>query len=129
MNVTIPFRRKTIDTQKHNLKIFNYDPARRLFYLLTYFKGGTNKFYDAWNSYQAVVEDFIEFPDGYALSGQVQPVSSQPDHDGICIGISNHGTDTRLYHLFINVDYRLELRKKTVSEDKQSKKKASQKSG
>jgi len=112
----------TIETQKHNLKIFNYDPARKLFYLLIYFKGATDKFADAWSKYCGVVEDFIEFPKNYLPSGKVTQLAIGQPHDGILIGSTLHGKGTQLYHLFVNVNYRLTLVKKMVSQDRKKRK-------
>lgn len=114
----------SIETQSHDLKIFNYDPARRLFYVLVYFKGGTNKFLDSWKSYCEVVEDFIVFPENYSLSGVVEPLEIGEPHDCIRMGSTLQGAETKIYHLFINVNYRLALLKKKVGKNRPSKKNA-----
>lgn len=113
----ITYGKNTLETQKHNLKIFNYDPARRLYYLIIYFKGGTTKFNKAWEDYKNIIEEFIDFPHGYELKEKLVPQTNQSEHDGIRSGISLHNDNTKLYHIFINVDYRLELNKKSVRGD------------
>lgn len=106
--------KNTIETQKHNLKIFNYDPARKLYFVIVYYKGNADNFDNAWESYCAIIDDFIEFPTGYALNGKLTEQPLLQAHEAIHVAESIHGTDTRLYHLFLNVNYRLALTKKTV---------------
>ncbi|WP_184541946.1 hypothetical protein [Mucilaginibacter sp. FT3.2] len=110
--------RNAIETQKHNLKIFNYDPVRKLYYLLIYYKGDTNNFDSSWESYIDVVEYFVDFPQGYKNPGKVVEITLSDLSDTILLGKSIYGADIELYHIFINVNYRLALNKKKAGQAK-----------
>jgi hypothetical protein len=106
--------KNTAEVQKHNLKVFNYDPSRKLYFMVNYFLGQTENFDSAWASYLDIVEDFIEFPSGYEPIGK----AAQPGHNktnaSIKLAITEHTSGTRLYHIFININYKLSLKKKMV---------------
>ncbi|MFD2871974.1 hypothetical protein ACFS5N_05810 [Mucilaginibacter ximonensis] len=106
--------KNSLETQSHNLKIFNYDPSRQLFYLLIYYKGKSENFLSAWEKYGEILATFIEFPDGYKLNGSMNALPLQGDHAGIKHGMTLHGTNTKLYHLFININYHLATIRKSV---------------
>jgi len=114
--------RNAIEVQKHNLKVFNYDPDRKLYFIISYYKGGPESFVKGWESYIQVVEDFIEFPILYPLVGKVTELKKDVLNGPIRIGKSLHGGNTELYHIFINVNYKLPIKKKKVRETMAAKK-------
>ncbi|WDO12380.1 hypothetical protein MH928_13735 [Flavobacterium sp. WW92] len=115
--------KNTQEVQKHVLKIFNYDHARKLFYIIVYYKGRSANYKKAWKSYKSVVDDFIEFPNGYAIVGRfVEEINGYGANDSLKIGQTVHENGTILYHIFININYKLELIEKMVKDDKPKKK-------
>ncbi|MBD1365359.1 hypothetical protein IDJ77_16210 [Mucilaginibacter sp. ZT4R22] len=110
--------KNTTEVQKHNLKVFNYDPSRKLYFIVNYFLGEAESFDTTWASYIDIVQDFIEFQSGYELIGK----AIQPEHNktnaSVKMAITEHASSTRLYHIFININYKLNLKKKLVRNKK-----------
>lgn len=111
--------KNSIEVQKHNLKIFNYDHARKLFFVVVYYLGSS--FEDTWTKYISVVEDFISFPENFEMTSDgLEPVDRFTNNNSVKTAKSVHNT-TELLHVFINVNYKLELDKKTVRDYKSKK--------
>jgi uncharacterized protein YlbG (UPF0298 family) len=110
--------KNTIEVQKHNLKIFNYEPSRKLFFLISYYRGAVENYVDAWKSYIGVVENFIEFPSGHQITGgKLTEINHPKGNASLKITTSTHG-ETTLYHVFININYQVKNKKKTVRSSK-----------
>jgi hypothetical protein len=67
-------------------------------------------FDSAWDSYCGIVDDFIDFPADYALNGTSTVLPLPQAHEEFRVSESIHGTGTRLYYIFLNVNYRLSSR-------------------
>lgn len=94
----------------HCKKVFNYDPARHLLFNLVYFEGGSAKFEKAWTKYKEVVRDKIVFPKDFLLKDKQQKEITKPGkHQGIRIAKAVHGKNTTVYHLFIDIAYRIPI--------------------
>lgn len=106
--------KNTTEVQKHNLKVFNYDPSRKLYFMINYFLGESENFDNTWVSYLNIVEDFIEFPSGYELTGKAMQPDRSKMNTSVKLAITEHASGTRLYHIFININYKLNLKKKRV---------------
>lgn len=100
--------RNTVTTQKHNFKIFNYDHIRKLFYVIVYYKGEQDKFHHYWNDYKNQLGGYIDFPEGYeVLNNGPEDISSEFGNDCIKAGKTIHENGTSLYHIFININYKV----------------------
>ncbi len=94
------------EVQTHNFKIFNYDPVRKLFYIIVYFKGENEKFKENWENYKTDITNVIIFPTGFELtSAGIEDISGKFGTDTVKTAKSSHGTHTYIYHVFININY------------------------
>ncbi|HRP37627.1 MAG TPA: hypothetical protein PLS50_07510 [Candidatus Dojkabacteria bacterium] len=92
----------------HNFKIFNYDPARNLFFVLTYFKGNNDKFKDVWEQYKTDITSIVIFPAGFELIlNSLEDVSEKFGTNTIMTAKTVHGISTPIYHVFININYQI----------------------
>lgn len=104
------------EMQRHNFKVFNYDSTRKLYYIIVYFKGEGDKFKENWENYKTDITTIISFPEGFELNvGSLEDISVKFGTDSIMVAKSIHGSGTRTYHLFININY---LRPKRGKDDK-----------
>lgn len=93
------------ETQKHNYKIFNYGHARKLFYLLTYFTGKRERFEASWKTYKKDITTRVQYPPDFPLvEGQVIELDG---NNAIKVARGVHGTGAILYHVFINIHYKI----------------------
>jgi len=99
--------KNTHTTNQHVLKVFNYHPARNLFFLVTYYRGNPKNFDRSWAGYSNVITNSIKFPDGYEPRSKNVMSVKHPFNDAIRVGKTIHKKDILLYHLFINVNYKL----------------------
>lgn len=100
--------KNTVETTKHNRKVFNYDHSRLLFFMLVYYKG--NKFVSDWTKYKADVEQTIQFSNGYEMqSSMLEDLSTEFGDDSIRVGKGERKNGAVLYHLFINIEHFLPL--------------------
>ena len=96
---------KNVSTQQtHNFKVFNYDPNRKFAYMIIYFLGERSKFQSAWEAYKENCASTIQFPAGFGISKPWEDLS-EFSSDTIKSGKTGHGRDTIIYHLFINIEY------------------------
>jgi len=95
------------EVQKHSFKIFNYEHTRKLFFIIVYYIGDSDKFLENWKSYCDDLLNIIEFPIGFDLAPSgVTDISASFGNDSIKTAKSVHGDNTILYHVFININYR-----------------------
>lgn len=107
------------ETQKHNFKIFNYDPTRNYLYVITYYTGNSEKYLTYWNQYKMDISSIVSFPLNYQMTEQyLTDISDTFGNDCIKVGVGKHSNNMLLYHLFININYRV-----FKSENKKSKRK------
>lgn len=94
------------EVQNHNFKIFNYDPARNLFFIIVYFKRNSDKFIDTWKEYKADISTNVIYPDGFEfIANSLNDISDKFGTNTVMIAKSIHGIDTPIYHVFININY------------------------
>lgn len=110
--------KNTAEVQKHNLKIFNYDHARKLFFVIVYYKGKAEGFNKAWNSYQDVITDFIDFPEGHLVQNEFTLLTGVGENDSLKVGKTEHESGTNVYHIFMNINYKVVTKEKKVRETK-----------
>lgn len=109
--------KNSIETQKHALKIFNYDSQRKLFYLISYYEGKSSNFKKSWKSYCQVIENFITFPEAFSMISKNVLSLSDLENDSVKVGKTEHGDSCNVYHIFININYKTELTIKKVGVD------------
>lgn len=93
-------RRKT---EAHILKIEKYLPDAKLFYVVTYYKGPSDKFVSTWDSYKKDVLG-VAYPPSYLLTvSGFSEVAVGVDVRKIKVGCTDHLDGIKVYHLFFNV--------------------------
>jgi hypothetical protein len=93
-------------TQKHSFKIFNYDHARNLFYMIVYYKGEQSKFEHYWEDYKDQICTKIDFPKRYeVINDYIKDISTEFGNDSVKIGKTTHKDGISLYHIFTNINY------------------------
>ena len=88
--------------ESHYKKTFNYEPSRKLYYLLTYFEG-TN-FNAAWEKYKKMIFK-IKMASDLEIDGIIEDVLPIGPHDSIksaCARLKNGG---EYFHIFMNMNY------------------------
>jgi len=101
--------KNTSTTQRHQFKIFNYDHSRKLFYIITYYKGKGDQFNTHWKQYKDDIASVIEFPTQFKLKRKtLEDLSKTFGNNSIKVGKGKHAGDVELYHIFINIDYKVE---------------------
>lgn len=90
-------------TEEHILKIEKYLPDAKLFYVLTYYKGPSDKFNATWESYKRDVLE-VSYPESYSLiSTTVNDVVVSVDVRKIKVGLTEHIDGIKVFHLFFNI--------------------------
>ncbi|MDX2189577.1 MAG: hypothetical protein SFY32_06920 [Bacteroidota bacterium] len=101
------FGKNTTTTKSHNLKIFNYSPERKLFFIIVYYLGNGSKFKTSWSNYTNDVIPKIGFPSEYNINGLLEDLSSKGfGSDSVKVGKALHGSETVIYHLYVNINYK-----------------------
>lgn len=96
----------TTEITKHNLKIFTYDHARKIFVVIVYFIGPSGNFENTWQEYCKVVAEVIDFPSNYHLMKRsVQILTNNGTNDSVKAGMTKHNNGATVFHVFINLNY------------------------
>jgi hypothetical protein len=96
--------------QTHNFKIFNYDPARKAAFIIIYYNGPGGKFDKYWNTYLNDIAERIKFPKNFELSEKgICDLSERFGTNSIKAARSDHESQVTIFHIFININYRVEL--------------------
>lgn len=95
--------------QSHISKLIgNYNHDRKAFIVIVYFQG--TKFESKWKEYSEKIVPKLKYPTGYEISSlQVDDLSKEFGYDksAIKIGCSMHGLDVPMYHVFVNINYKI----------------------
>ncbi len=95
--------------QSHISKLIkNYTHDRKAFIVIVYFQG--TKFERKWKEYSETIVPALKYPNGYEISSaQVDDLSKEFGYDksAIKIGRSIHGLDVPMYHVFVNIKYKI----------------------
>lgn len=97
--------KNTSTVTTHSIKTFNYDHRRKLFFVLAYYSG--SDFPSHWKDYKTNILPNIEYPEGFPISGAIEEIDEPYTNASIKAALVNHGDDTRVYHVFININYKL----------------------
>ncbi|MES2430787.1 MAG: hypothetical protein V4556_07600 [Bacteroidota bacterium] len=100
--------KNTSVTQKHQFKVFNYDHSRKQFYMITYYKGKNDKFNSYWDGYKNDITSVIQFPEQFKIKNKIlKDLSKSFGNNSIRIAKGNHDGGVTLYHVFININYKV----------------------
>lgn len=97
--------KNTSTTTTHAIKTFNYDHRRTLFFILAYYNG--NNFTVHWHDYKDNVVPNITYPEGFPLCGEIEEINEPYTNNSIRILLAKHGDDTKVYHVLINLSYKI----------------------
>lgn len=103
------YRGKT-NAKTHLRKIFNYYFKRSAFTVLIYNTEKTQaKFENNWVAYQKSILPSIKLPKDYTLKGDLLDVCKNfnSENSAIKVGISQHESETVIYHIFVNLNYKV----------------------
>ncbi|MEC5147782.1 hypothetical protein [Chitinophaga sp. 212800010-3] len=90
----------------HVMKTFNYDHRRKLFFILNYYQG--KYFVDHWGDYKNYVSN-ISYPTEFPILNEaLEDLSGPFTNHSVRVAIAKHDNGLIIYHLFINVGYKIE---------------------
>lgn len=89
----------------HASKTFNYDHRRKLFFIVAYYNGTNASKH--WTDYKATIIPNINYPNGFPLSINVEEINEFYTNDSIKVLLATHADNTLVYHVFINLNYKL----------------------
>jgi hypothetical protein len=96
--------------QAHIIKNFNYTHKRKNFIILIYDKRLYRNFDKNWNNYKNTTLPKIKYPLGFDLKkSKWKELTGRFGHksSGIKVGCSKHGKDTKIFHIMVNLNYRI----------------------
>lgn len=97
--------------QSHLKKLIAYyTHNRKAFLVLVYCLDSKTQFEKKWTEYSKTIVPTLKYPSGYEILHKgVEDVSDEFDSDksAIKIGKSIHGVGTPMYHVFVNIKYRI----------------------
>ncbi|SNB33812.1 hypothetical protein [Flavobacterium psychrophilum] len=97
-------------TESHLCKIFNYHHNRNNFIALIYDLDTYDKFDGKWNTYLSETVSKVKYPVSYEIdTTQTKDVTEEFDYknSAIKIGKTTHGENTKIYHLMVNLKYKV----------------------
>jgi hypothetical protein len=97
-------------TESHLKKIFDYHHNKNHFITLIYDLSTQANFERRWNTYLNDTISKIEFPSGFEINeDKTKDVTDEFDYknSAIKIGVTAHGTNTNIYHLMVNLNYKV----------------------
>src|SRR5690554_3425061 len=96
--------------ESHIKKIFNYHHKRKNFIILIYDKRKYENFDSSWKRYKEEVLPDISYPVGFDLNKTKWKELTKKfkyNSTGIKVGSSKHGKNTRIFHIMINLNYKV----------------------
>ena len=96
-------------SSRHVLKSLNYDNERKLIFIINYFIGKRENFEPNWEKYKTDVVPLINYPEDLPLFRKklVDKTKNYGVPGTINVGKTKLGKDTLMYHLYININYRV----------------------
>ncbi len=94
----------TNSVTRHVLKSFNYDHRRNLSFIIVYYQG--KNFMKHLKDYEARILPNIKYPENFALAEKVIEKDYNFTNDSIKVVLAKHGNNTRVFHVFININYK-----------------------
>ena len=97
-------------TQSHLKKIFNYHHQKKHFIILIYDLGTQGRFKKKWQKYLNETLPKLKYPKGFDIkASKSKDLTDELNYDesAIKIGMTNHGDNTVIYHLMINLKFKI----------------------
>lgn len=93
----------------HLQKVFNYYHQRDAFAILVYNKSPLQVFEKDWSKYISKIIPNTIYPGGFEIQNPVKEVSDDYGchKSAIKVGVSEHGSGTMVYHIFVNINYKV----------------------
>ena len=103
--------RDTSRVQSHLEKLItHYTHNRKAFLILIYFQGKQTDYQKDWKKYYQTTLTSISYPKGYEInSNKVKDISKVfgYDNSGIRVGMATLESGSIIYHLFVNINYKI----------------------
>lgn len=96
--------------ESHINKIFNYDHKRKNFIILIYDKRKFQNFDTNWNKYKNDVLPNLSYPTEFVVKkSKWKELTKRFGYksSAIRVGSSNHGKGTKIFHIMLNLNYRV----------------------
>lgn len=96
--------------ESHINKIFNYYHKRKNFIILIYDKRSYKNFDSNWGKYKNEVLPNLSYPTEFSLKNlKWKELTKKFEYDstGIKIGVTKHGKGTKIFHIMVNLNYRV----------------------
>ncbi|QIE59298.1 hypothetical protein G5B37_06890 [Rasiella rasia] len=96
--------------QSHITKVFNYHHNRTNFIMLVYDKRQYKNFDSNWKKYKEDVLPNLCYPSGFGLKkSKLKELTNKFGYksSAIKVGSSNHGKNTKIFHIMVNINYRV----------------------
>ncbi len=97
--------------QSHISKIFNYHHKRKDFIILIYDRRQYKNFDSSWKRYKEDVLPDLSYPVNFDLKKDKWKELTKSfgyNSTGIKVGSSKHGKSTRIFHVMVNLNYRVQ---------------------
>lgn len=97
--------------ESHIKKIFNYHHRRKDFIILIYDRRQYKNFDSSWKRYKEAVLPDISYPENFDLiKDKWKELTKRFGYNstGIKVGSSKHGKSTRIFHIMVNLNYRVQ---------------------
>lgn len=105
--------------QSHLQKLIgHYTPNRRSLLVLVYCLGTHKEFEKEWKKYSSKTVAQVDYPEGYSMVGTALTDLTDDygfTRRGIRIGKADLESGTSLFHIFVNIDYKISFWKKLIS--------------
>lgn len=95
--------------QSHISKLFNYTSKRQYLFIVVYDYGVSHRLNERWKKYLDDTLLLHTYPKGYELiDNSINDITEELGfkNDSLRVAMSNHGTDTELYHIVANINYK-----------------------
>lgn len=97
-------------TQSHLKKIFNYHHKKKHFIILIYDLGTQGRFKKKWQKYLNDTLPNLKYPKGFEIkTSKSKDLTDELNYEesAIKIGFTSHGNDTAIYHIMVNLNYKV----------------------
>jgi len=96
--------------QSHLKKVFNYYHKRETFVILIYDQGTQGRFEKKWTKYLNETLTKVVYPSDFGIKpSKTKDLTLDYNYaaSGIKIGATFHGTETTIYHIMVNLNYKV----------------------
>ena len=97
-------------TQSHLKKVFNYHHKKEHFIILIYDLGTQGRFKNKWQKYFNETLLKLKYPKGFETDSSInKDLTDELDYkeSAIKIGMTKHGKNTIIYHIMVNLKYKV----------------------